>query len=325
MKPNDEFNNELLTAYFDGELSPSEQAQVEQLLFSKPEYRARLLQWRELRSKLQNYWNSQEQTTSARGLSQNPSESTGSGEVKDRVASIMREIRTAREEGRAAWPLMSPSRAGNDTQTQPHAQSHTQTPDKAPLFPRDGDASTGLSSNRNSATESGGLDPVLLPAANSLATDSPANGTSRTELDWRSDYRHLTPQQRLKRWRRQIAVILTVASGLLLTVLVSQWPPGESQMALSPDAESEFAGEPSDTRGRNRTLPQAGEIPPAADLALEEDATFAAADSSATTSDAMFPDAMFIDADSGKSREELLSRYALEANPGGVSELDLVL
>jgi hypothetical protein len=45
MNSSDDLNNELLTAYFDGELSPAEQREVEQFLFEQPESRRRIHDW----------------------------------------------------------------------------------------------------------------------------------------------------------------------------------------------------------------------------------------------------------------------------------------
>ncbi len=54
MNSNDKLNNEILSAYFDGELSQAEQLQVEQALFERPECLRQLRDWAILREGLQN-------------------------------------------------------------------------------------------------------------------------------------------------------------------------------------------------------------------------------------------------------------------------------
>ncbi len=216
MKASDEHHNELLTAYFDGELSHAEQVQVEQTLFGKPEFRQLLQQWAVLRVELQSLGEKL-------GSSPQAPYDCSNGDLLDGAASdqdhfgdkvrerpnssalaqaIMERIAGANREGRAKWQVNAAAVSGSK-------------PDGI-----DGDLSE-LSKN-----------PEV------------AELKSSAEDHWLSDYRKVTPKQRMRRWAWQMSAIITVASGLFLTVYFngppSDVPPLASHLAERGDGRTDF-------------------------------------------------------------------------------------
>jgi hypothetical protein len=267
MKASDDHHNELLTAYFDGELSHAEQVQVEQILFGKPEFRQLLQQWAVLRAELQSLGGKLGTTDQSSfecsnndlaidglaidGLAiddaskrENPSDGyTNNSDSHDRTrgcarssalaSAIMDRIAGANREGRVKWQINA---GGAKQESVPVSQAPlsqaplsqaplSQAPlSQAPLSQATSDGSRGNPSDSPKNLE--------VPELKSSADDH-----------WLSDYRKVTPRQRMRRWAWQMSAIVTVAGGLFLTVYFNGpptgFPPQSSHLADHGGARSD--------------------------------------------------------------------------------------
>lgn len=194
MNSSDKLNNEMLTAYFDGELSQAEQLQVEQALFDNPAYSRQLRNWAVLRDALQQA----SHVIDARVT--DAANRMNSTEPQEPEAMVMKRISAAMAAGEVKW---APGSSGGAMQLT-HELTATSTDSMAEM-------------HRSSQT--GDLESTVT-----------ASGTGRGHSNnapragWMTDYRRLNPSQRLRRWQWQLGVLSTLAAGLMLTVYWSQNP-----------------------------------------------------------------------------------------------------
>lgn len=199
MNSSEKLSNEMLTAYFDGELSQAEQLQVEQALFDNPEYARQLRNWSELRDALQQAARVIETRVAHASSRVNPSEPT------DLESLVMKRISTAMAAGEVKWA--SGSTAGSTPASLDFAADPT------------------LKSNQEPAAV--GTDSKVQISA-SIA----GNSNHSAATGWMSDHR-LNPSRRLRRWQWQVGLLSTIVAGLFLTVYLNQNPLGP-RTALGP-------------------------------------------------------------------------------------------
>ncbi|MBL8890822.1 MAG: pentapeptide repeat-containing protein [Planctomycetaceae bacterium] len=282
MNPSDELNNEMLTAYFDGELSQAEQLQVEQALFDNPKLRQQLHDWATLRdaisrcanlpdanlpdanlpdanfrdANLEDLMRSEDDSRVNLGVSSAGSAmgSNAASPDLDRLEkAIMGRIAAAVAAGQVGWVA-----APNQSQLQSHRvdQKHS------PVAGEDG---SGVASDASETSAARTRAAEVKDISGPLTTRSTVNAREATDSStgsWLSDYRRLSPAQRLSRWRWQLGATLAVAAGLLLTVFFAQ-KPFERNMAYKSSSESSSTpGRPGDFGGPDL---MAAEAAPATD------------------------------------------------------------
>jgi hypothetical protein len=199
MNSSDKLSNEMLTAYFDGELSQAEQLQVEQALFDHPEYARQLRNWAELRDALQQAARVIETRVAHASSRVNPSE------PDDLESLVMKRISTAMAAGEVKWATGSSAGA---------------TPASLDFA-----ANQALKSNQEHAAV--GPDSKVQISASIAGNSNHSAGTG-----WMSDHR-LNPSRRLRRWQWQVGLLSTIVAGLFLTVYLNPNPLGP-RTALGP-------------------------------------------------------------------------------------------
>lgn len=243
MNPSDEINNEMLTAYFDGELSQAEQLQVEQALFGCPESRRQLRQWAVLRQGFQQWSEGDDGRLQLGGQAigperregsgddrsgRNPAEGSGGPLADDRIAALMARVMAAHRDGAAPWSAVAPS---------PGARVGA------------GESSSGGEIKVGAAAE---LDESATTAQGMAGRSRVAGGGGRALDGWLSDYRRLTPRQRMRRWSWQLGSAVAAAAALLLTVWLNPWSARSIETAMGPAAglDGRIASEQASERGR---------------------------------------------------------------------------
>lgn len=222
MNPSDEINNEMLTAYFDGELSQAEQLQVEQSLFGCPNGRRQLRQWAVLRQELQQWAEASADPSRSAGREE-PPRSESRAEASGPTSVVMQRVLAAFRDGSANWSTASNSVNAGSGEPSASVQS--------------GLAGTGLA---GTGSDGAGADGAGSDGA-AIARGTSANGDwTRAKDGWLSDYRRLTPRQRMQRWNWQLGLAVTAAAALLLTVWLNPWSSTRVDTALGP-----MAGPPS--------------------------------------------------------------------------------
>jgi anti-sigma factor RsiW len=217
MNPNDKLNDEMLTAYFDGELSQAEQVQVEQALFDNAEYARRLRQWSQLRDAVQQA----SEVIQARVVA--ASNITNGSESNELEAMVMKRITAATAAGEVKWlkdGSMSPA------------------------------PSAAVSATADSVTVGMRAAAEIVDSKHAVGPDShelsewkaSGSSTNKNGGGWLADYRQLDPAQRLRRWQWQLGAIATVAAGLLLTVYLIPNREGDGAFLALPKAERRFPG-----------------------------------------------------------------------------------
>lgn len=208
MNSSDELNNEMLTAYFDGELSQAEQLQVEQALFDNPKLRQQLRDWATLRDAIQGA--SDSHVTGAESCSD---AAVGSNSVAHDVShlekAIMNRIASAMAAGQVGWAATASKQAPRFEQKSSSAS----------------EVASGVGSGASGFSAASARGADIKKTSGHDLTDSLVNSQGDKDSsggNWLSDYRRLSPTQRLSRWRWQLGAIFTVAAGLLLTVFLNQ-------------------------------------------------------------------------------------------------------
>jgi anti-sigma factor RsiW len=226
MNSSEDLNNEMLTAYFDGELSAAEQREMEQMLFQRPELRRQLREWAVLRERLQ----------------ESRQAATPPGDSGQRTKQVMDRIAQAAVEGRVAWRARGTEMAMGADGTQgtvTDREGILATEFDPPLGPR-----------------------AAAMVAESADGTQMADGTrvdGRVQVDdgtWWADYRLLSPGQRMRRWAWQMASVATVAAALLLTVALSSFP------AASWNQTADNAGMAVGSRATESVAPSTAEAAP---------------------------------------------------------------
>lgn len=185
MNSNDKLNNEILSAYFDGELSQTEQLQVEQALFDRPECLRLLRDWAILREGLQN---TSEMIQAQVGIAgeQQVNNAPNASEM-----AVMSRIAAAVAAGEVKWAKSDSVSVGADWTN------------RVPMA-----VELSAVQQNNSKVADGLVTPNSEPA-----------GVNQRP----SDYRRLNPNQRLRRWRWQLVAISTAAAGMVLVVFMNQF------------------------------------------------------------------------------------------------------
>ncbi len=232
MNPSDEINNEMLTAYFDGELSQAEQLQVEQSLFGCPQGRRQLRQWAVLRQELQQW----AEASADRGRLSGP-DGASLGESRTdaggSTSAVMQQLLAAFRDGSAKW-----STAANVVNT---GSGNAGSGADGVVAGVDGwrvsaDSPAAGSRMEPSASVQAGLEGSGSSGA-ATARGTSANGDwTRAKDGWLSDFRHLTPRQRMRRWTWQLGAAVTAAAALLLTVWLNPWSATRIETAMGPMA-----------------------------------------------------------------------------------------
>ena len=217
MNSNDKLNDEMLTAYFDGELSQAEQVQVEQALFDNAEYARRLRQWSQLRDAVQQA----SEVIQARVVA--ASNSTNGSESNELEAMVMKRITAATAAGEVKWlkdGSMRPAPSAADSAT-----------------------ADSVTVGTRAAAEIVDSKHAVGPDSHELSERKPSgSSTNKNGGGWLADYRQLDPAQRLRRWQWQLGAIATVAAGLLLTVYLIPNREGDGAFVALPKAERRFPG-----------------------------------------------------------------------------------
>ncbi len=208
MNSSDKLSNEMLTAYFDGELSQAEQLQVEQALFDNPEYARQLRKWAELRDALQQAARVIETRVAHASSRVNPSE------PDDLESLVMKRISTAMAAGEVKWA--TGSTAG------------------ATLASLDLATNQALKSNQEHAAV--GPDSKV-----QISASIDGNSNHSAGAGWMSDHR-LNPSRRLRRWQWQVGLLSTIVAGLFLTVYLNPNPLAP-RTALGPPESGRAAGQ----------------------------------------------------------------------------------
>lgn len=237
MNSSDELNNEMLTAYFDGELSQAEQLQVEQALFDNPMLRQQLRDWAKLRDALQGASDSHvigvdrcsgSTQDSARGSEQGSnSVSHDAGRLEKK---ILDRIASAMAAGQVSWAATAANQAPRSEQER--ASSAAEIASGASAY-------TAASNRAADVKNTSAQDSTASVATSQGGKNSSGGG-------WLSDYRRLSPTQRLRRWQWQFGAIFAVAAGLLLTVFVNR---NVDFLNLAYKTSAEEASKPRDLSG----------------------------------------------------------------------------
>lgn len=188
MNSSNKLNNELLTAYFDGELSQAEQLQVEQALFDSPDCLRQLREWAVLREALQNtsvVIQAQAGLSGDRQVANEPSAAE---------AAVMNRIAAALSGGEVKWA------SGGSLQAAAASFDGASVAGEPPKVGR----------NNSHVAE------VVAPRIAEPTPELPRGDR------WPSNFHRLNPTQRLRRWRWQLVAISTVAASMLLAVFMNQ-------------------------------------------------------------------------------------------------------
>ncbi|MDP1563885.1 MAG: zf-HC2 domain-containing protein [Pirellulaceae bacterium] len=260
MNSSNKLNNELLTAYFDGELSQAEQMQVEQALFDSPDCLRQLREWAVLREALQNTSVVIQAQTGISGDRQIANEPSAA------EAAIMNRIVTAMAGGEVKWA------SGGSLQTA------TASLDAAPVA---GEPSKVRRSDSH----------VAEVAATQITERTPelARGDHSP-----SGFRRLNPTQRLRRWRWQLVAITTVAASMLLAVFMNQYPVGPRN-AGTDGSRSDGNVDHSPALGERESADSSSEVvrsaaPSSSDFAGAEDVVGGGRADGGVVSNTMMPD-----------------------------------